>query len=159
VEHFNLKLSSTGALIYCTQTNRYLFLLRNGKSHSGSWGIVGGKVEPGETIVEGLHREIREELGGEIKDAKIIPIEQYTSDNGKFEFHTYLISVDEEFVPVLNEEHRGYCWVPLEDYPKPLHPGVWRSFKFSAITDKIHATEKALTNIGLNNKSTIVNLS
>ena len=152
-------LSSTGALIYCTKTHRYLFLLRNSNRHSGSWGIVGGKVEAGETVIQGLHREIREELGGEIKDAKIIPIEQYTSDNDKFVFHTYLISVDEEFVPVLNHEHRGYCWVGLEDYPKPLHPGVWRSFKFSVIINKLRTMETVLSNVGFNDEVSKSNLS
>ena len=152
-------LSSTGALIYCTKTHRYLFLLRNSNRHSGSWGIVGGKVEAGETVIQGLHREIREELGGEIKDAKIIPIEQYTSDNDKFVFHTYLISVDEEFVPVLNHEHRGYCWVGLEDYPKPLHPGVWRSFKFNVIINKLRTMETVLSNVSFNNEVSKSNLS
>ena len=152
-------LSSTGALIYCAQTHRYLFLLRNSNRHSGSWGIVGGKVEAGESVIQGLHREIREELGGEIKDAKIIPIEQYTSDNDKFVFHTYLISVDKEFVPVLNHEHRGYCWVPLDDHPRPLHPGVWRSFKFTAITDKLRTMETVLSDVSLKNKLPKSNLS
>ena len=152
-------LSSTGALIYCAQTHRYLFLLRNSNRHSGSWGIVGGKVEAGESVIQGLHREIQEELGGEIKDAKIIPIEQYTSDNDKFVFHTYLISVDEEFVPVLNHEHRGYCWVLLDDHPKPLHPGVWRSFKFTAITDKLRTMETVLSDVSLKNKLPKSNLS
>jgi 8-oxo-dGTP pyrophosphatase MutT (NUDIX family) len=152
-------LSSTGALIYCTKTHRYLFLLRNSARHSGSWGIVGGKVEPGETIIQGLYREIREELGGEINNAKIIPIEQYTGDNDRFVFHTYLISVDDEFVPVLNQEHRGYCWVPLEDYPKPLHPGVWRSFKFSVIIDKLKTMETVLSDVGFQDKLSKSNLS
>jgi 8-oxo-dGTP pyrophosphatase MutT (NUDIX family) len=152
-------LSSTGALIYCAQTHRYLFLLRNSNRHSGSWGIVGGKVEAGESVIQGLHREIQEELGGEIKDAKIIPIEQYTSDNDKFVFHTYLISVDKEFVPVLNHEHRGYCWVLLDDHPKPLHPGVWRSFKFTAITDKLRTMETVLSDVSLKNKLPKSNLS
>lgn len=134
-------LISTGALIYCKSTRRYLFLLRNGARHDGSWGLVGGKVDPGETVVEGLAREIAEELGGKIIDAKLIPIEKFTSESRNFEYHTYQITVDEEFVPVLNNEHRGYCWVHLEDHPKPLHPGVWRTFKFSSVIDKIKTLE------------------
>lgn len=134
----------TGALIFCTSTKRYLFLLRNSTKHNGSWGIVGGKVEHGETILQGLEREIQEELGGRINGAKTIPIEQYTSDNNKFVFHTFLISVDQEFVPELNHEHRGYCWVKIEDYPKPLHPGVWRSFNFTSIIDKLKTMEQVL---------------
>jgi len=151
--------SSTGALIYCIQTHRYLFLLRNGTRHSDRWGIVGGKVETGESVIQALNREIQEELGGEIKNAKIIPIEQYTSDDAKFVFHTYLISVDEEFIPVLNNEHRGYCWVPLADHPRPLHPGVWRSFKFAAIVDKLQTMETVLSDVGFKYEASKVNLS
>jgi 8-oxo-dGTP pyrophosphatase MutT (NUDIX family) len=145
LEHDHLTTASTGALIYCAKTKRYLFLLRNGNKHNSHWGIVGGKVEAGESVSQGLQREIQEELGGVINGAKIIPIEQYTSDNGKFVFHTFLISVDSEFVPDLNHEHRGYCWVRLEDHPKPLHPGVWRSFNFSVIVDKIKTLENILS--------------
>lgn len=134
-------LIGAGALIYCKATHRYLFLLRNG-THAGSWGLVGGKIETNETIVKGLMREIIEELGGFISDAKLIPIEKFTSENKNFEYHTYVIKVDSEFVPELNQEHRGYCWVKLEDYPKPLHPGVWRTFKFSSVIDKLRTIEQ-----------------
>lgn len=134
--------SSCGALIYCTRTHRYLFLLRNGGRYPNTWGLVGGKVEPGETVLEGLHREIREEMGGEIKDAKVIPIEQYTSNKNTFVYHTFLIKVEEEFVPELNNEHKGYCWVKLDDHPTPLHPGVYRTFKYKSSRDKINTLEQ-----------------
>ena len=132
---------SCGSLIYCTGTHRYLFLLRNNGRFPDSWGLVGGKIEQGESILEGLQREIREELGGEITGAKIIPIEQYTSDNKRFTYHTFLIKIEEEFVPILNNEHKGYCWVPLEAYPKPLHPGVYRTIKFERSRNKIKVQE------------------
>lgn len=135
---------SAGAFIYCTNTNRYLFLLRNQSKYSGTWGVAGGKIEAGESIVESLLREIREELGGTIQDVKLIPIEKFTSDNGNFVYHTFIAPVDEEFVPVLNDEHRGYCWVRLSDYPKPLHPGVWRTINFEAVVDKIKTLESIL---------------
>ena len=135
-------INNCGALIYCSSTNRYLFLLRSRGRFPDTWGIVGGKIENNETIQEGLLREIREELGGEIIDAKIIPIEQYTSENSQFIYNTFLIKVEEEFIPVLNHEHKGYCWTPLDHYPKPLHPGLYRSFKFSHIREKIRTLEK-----------------
>ena len=134
--------SSCGALIFCSRTNRYLFLLRSNGKFSNTWGIVGGKIEIGETVLQGLQREIREELGGEIAGAKFIPIDQYTSEQGNFVYHTFLIKVEEEFVPELNPEHKGYCWVKLADHPKPLHPGVWRTIQLRSNRRKIETLER-----------------
>lgn len=137
-------IEGVGAFIYSISTKRYLFLLRNESKYSGTWGVAGGKIESGERIAESLLREITEELGGTIKDAKLIPVEKFTSDNNKFIYHTFVVPVDEEFVPILNHEHRGYCWVKLEDHPKPLHPGVWRTINFDAVIAKIKTLEAVL---------------
>jgi 8-oxo-dGTP pyrophosphatase MutT (NUDIX family) len=133
-----------GALIYARDTNRYLFLLRDNCKHAGSWGIAGGKVDPGETVIQALIREISEEIGCDYADQKFIPLETFTSENQKFVYYTFVVGVDAEFTPVLNSEHRGYCWVYLEDHPRPLHPGLWRSFNFDVILNKIHVLESVL---------------
>ena len=133
-------LISAGALVYSTKTGRYLFLLRNGSSYDSNWGLVGGKLEPGETIYQGLHREIKEEIGM-CDVTKLIPLEQFTSENNRFIYHTFLAVVCDEFIPTLNDEHKGYCWVRLEDYPKPLHPGVWKTFNFDVVLEKIKTFE------------------
>lgn len=136
--------SAVGALIYSTTTKRYLFLLRDATKYSGSWGLVGGKVENGERVIEALYREAQEEVGVNLSDRKSIPLETFTSDNGNFLYHTFVISVEDEFVPKLNSEHRGYCWVNISDYPKPLHPGVWRTVNFDINLDKIKTIETLL---------------
>lgn len=132
-----------GALIYSKSTHRYLFLLRNQKRHAGSWGLVGGGVELSETPAEALQREIIEEIGA-IQFEKIIPLEKFTSENKSFEYHTYLITVESEFVPQLNDEHRGYAWTSIDDHPKPLHPGVWRTFNFKSVVEKIRTVETVI---------------
>lgn len=146
---FKSLIESTGALIYSTNTKRYLFLLRNGSSYSGTWALPGGKIIVGETVAQGLFREIKEELGGVIHDAKLYPIEKFTSDNKKFTYHTFLIPVDNEFIPNLNKEHKGYAWCAVEDYPKPLHPGVWRTINFNEVISKLDTVQKLLDQEGV----------
>lgn len=120
-----------------------MFLLRNQKRHAGSWGLVGGGVEIGESPGTALLREIDEEIGS-IAIEKIIPLEKFTSENNNFEYHTYLAVVESEFTPTLNDEHRGYAWTSIEDHPKPLHPGVWRTFNFKSVVDKIRTVESVI---------------
>jgi 8-oxo-dGTP pyrophosphatase MutT (NUDIX family) len=134
-----------GALIYARSTNRYLFLLRTKSRHAGSWGIAGGKIEANETVIQGLVREIQEEIGVDYASKKFIPLETFTADNRKFVYYTFIVGVEQEFVPVLNSEHRGYCWVELDDHPRPLHPGLWRSFNFDIVKKKIKTLESILS--------------
>lgn len=140
-------IEGTGALIYSISTKRFLFVLRNGAGYSGTWALPGGKINSGETVSQALFREIKEELGGVIHGAKLYPIEKFTSENKKFSYHTFLIPVDEEFIPVLNNEHKGYAWCRIEDYPKPLHPGVWRTINFNEVINKLDVIQKLLSNL------------
>jgi hypothetical protein len=55
-----------------------------------------------------------------------------------------LLVVADEFVPQLNDEHRGYAWTAINDHPKPLHPGVWRTFSFQSIINKILTAETVI---------------
>lgn len=139
-------LVSCGAIVYCSKTKRVLFLLRNIKQ-PGTWGLPGGKLNKNELPVTGLIREIYEETQVNLSNNKVMPIETFTSENGRFIYHTFLIVVDSEFIPTLNNEHRGYCWVNISDSPKPLHSGVFRTVKMSVVLDKIKTIEKNLNEL------------
>ena len=54
-----------------------------------------------------------------------------------FEYHTFIAVVEEEFIPTLNNEHKGYAWTNRDGWPKPLHPGVFSTVKTQEISDKI----------------------
>lgn len=127
-----------GAFIFARDTQRYLFLMRHGGSWPLTWALPGGKIILGETPFEGLAREIEEELGGRIQDPKLILLDYYVSRNANFRYTTYFVSVDNEFLPLLNDEHIGYAWLPLDATPKPLHPGISRTLADKEILDKIN---------------------
>jgi len=135
-------IQGVGALIYSKKTQRYLFLLRNGGSWPMTWALPGGKMNANETVIVGLAREIEAALGGRINDPKLIPIEKYTSEDHRFIYHTFFISVDDEFVPELNDEHIGYAWLPLQALPKPLHPGITRTMNSEIALSKIQISEQ-----------------
>jgi len=137
-------LSGAGILFYAKSTKRRLFLMRNGTKTHLTWGLVGGKIEIGESIVECLKREAREEIGHDFDLVKLIPVEKFTSRDGNFCYHTFICVVEEEFVPLLNHEHIGYAWVDSGVFPKPLHPGLWSTVSLQEVREKIELVELEL---------------
>lgn len=148
-------IKSAGALFYCSSTKRYLFLLRDNHKYANTWCFPGGKVKKGETEFEGALRELREELGINV-DARgsfstllgrsipyisVVPIETFISNDGKFVYQTYVFVVENEFIPILNHEHKGYCWTSLNGWPKPLHPGVFSTLNEKSIKKKLKSIE------------------
>lgn len=122
-------LNAVGVWFYCTSTNRHLYLMRNDKKYNGCWGLPGGKVEPGETLLAALTRECSEEIGAMPEYTRLSPIEKFTAESGKFIFHTFFCVVEHEFTPILNHEHIGYAWIDASVTPSPLHPGLWSTMK------------------------------
>lgn len=116
---------SAGALIVSKSSKRFLLGLRSeNTSYSGTWGLFGGKVNFNEKIIKGLERELKEEIGKIGKILRIIPINIYTHPTKHYDYYSYLIIVENEFIPELNQEHNGYAWIKMDAWPKPLHPSV-----------------------------------
>lgn len=119
------QITAAGALFVARSTGRFLLLLRSQGRTAGTWGLAGGKQEPQDTgPYQALLREITEELGPIPAVEKTIPIELYQSPDDSFYYNTYVLIVPDEFVPDLNQEHSGYCWVSYGAWPRPLHQGV-----------------------------------
>ena len=142
----SLSNSSVGAIFFSKNTGRILFLLRAGNKFENTWAFVGGRVERNETRIQALFREISEEIGECPEYTKIIPLDQFTNKNKKFEYHTFVIIVEDEFLPKLNNEHKGYAWTDIATLPKPLHPGVFSTFKTDEIADKLKTIEDLFVN-------------
>lgn len=131
------KIICSGAIICSLKTKRFLLLQRTHVKQPGHWGLVGGTTNKSETPWEGLQREITEEIGSVPNFKKVIPLELFVSNDEKFNFHTYLCFVKDEFIPILNQEHSGYCWVEFGIWPKPLHQGLRNTLNNAIIKTKV----------------------
>jgi len=131
-------LKAAGACIVAKDTKRVLLQQRSlDSSYPRTWGFWGGKVEENENISQGMLREVGEELGFDILDCiyKIYPYDQYHSRDAEFSYYTFIVVVNNEFIPNINEETGGYAWVNIQYLPKPIHPGAKRTlFKKNKIS-------------------------
>ena len=141
----NLKVvNAVGIWFYSQSTNRYLYLVRNDPKHPDSWGLPGGKIELGESIMAAMVRECEEEIGSMPDYIKLMPLEKFTSADGGFVYNTFFCVVANEFSPRLNDEHSGYAWIDSGTWPKPLHPGLWSTINFEAVKSKISIIQQQL---------------
>lgn len=138
---------AVGVWFLARDTGRYLYLLRNDAKHPGAWGLPGGKVESGETLLGAMERECTEELGCFPAYQQMLPLEKFTSADGVFEYYTWVCVIAGEFVPVLNHEHLGYAWIDRGSWPRPMHPGLWNTVNLENIKDKIQTVESAITTL------------
>ena len=134
---------AAGVFFHSTDTNRYLYLMRTDSKNPNNWGIPGGKIEGDETLLEGIERECNEEIGYFPKELKLVPIQKFV--NHDFTYHTFFCRVEKEFVPILNDEHCGYAWVGDNQYPKPLHPGLFNTVNFDVVQAKLKILTKKET--------------
>ena len=118
---------AVGAIFLSKNTGRMMLNLRSeSATYSNNWGFVGGKLQNDETPLQTLYREIQEELGNSVPDIEdIIPFDVFSTKNGKFKYYSFVIVVENEFIPVLNHESSGYSWVEIGSYKSlRLHPGA-----------------------------------
>lgn len=108
---------TVGALIF---NHAGEVLMVRTRKWSDRWGMPGGKIQMGESMVDALRREIREETGLEIEDVRfeitqdcINPPEYYRSAH--FVLVNYTCRTRTDGLVVLNDEAQEYKWVPLAE--------------------------------------------
>lgn len=138
--------TAVGVWFYSVATQRYLYLMRNDPKHPNTWGLPGGKIESGETLINCIHRECLEELGLMPDYLKLVPLEKFTTADSGFEYNTFFCSIATEFIPKLNNEHLGWAWLDSGVWPKPMHPGLWSTVNFDAVQNKIQTMEQLVNN-------------
>jgi nucleoside triphosphatase len=89
----------------------------------GQWGLAGGGVEPGERIEDALRREVREELGVEVAEARPLFFkdgahEKLFKDGNRRSIYMVFLLYECRLASTaltLNEEFSESAWVRLGD--------------------------------------------
>lgn len=76
-------------LVVNTENNTVLAVSR--KNDPTKFGIIGGKIDPGETSLDAAVREMREETGYEVSPADLISVFKRYKDDDGFTTETFLL--------------------------------------------------------------------
>jgi len=133
---------AAGALFVSASTQRVLLQLRASykSSHRNEWSLFGGMSKESETPSEAMLRECSEEVGELPAINKIYPFDIYESRDQNFRYYTFIVIVEDEFKPTINDESLGYGWFDFGTWPKPMHIGARNSLcskKAKALLDII----------------------
>jgi len=119
-----------GAVIF---NNEKVLLVKRGKEPGyGKWSIPGGAVELGETLKEGLLREVKEETGLEVEIGGMVEVLDWVSrdENDRIKYHYVLVdfwckSHSAEVNP--SSDVLDARWVQLSEAPNYDLP--WAAFE------------------------------
>lgn len=111
-----------GVLIKCETTDRIFLLLRN--DTTPVWSLMSGGIDEGENIIDGIKREMYEELFVKTNDIifKKIKIEYIPNKNREFHYFEGFTNI--EFKPILDHENLKYGWFSKDNLPSPLYKGL-----------------------------------
>lgn len=90
----------------------------------GVWESPGGKVEEGETLEEGIIREIFEETGLNVVPERFLYASLDEICGKKMIFVVYLCSTSEEKAVLSSREHSEYRWADKEECKAMLQGGI-----------------------------------
>ena len=96
------------------------------KDNHNDFGLIGGKVEPGESVIEALYRETKEETGLTITNHKLV-FRRF--DNGYFG-NTFLCEAEGDIVTSETGRVKEVTWEELfngsfGDYNRRLHKKIY----------------------------------
>lgn len=113
--HYEMKtITGVGAIIYRKRPAQTEVLLIRRNRYGNEWSLPKGKLETGESLENGLKREIREETGFEIEIDEKIGELHYPVPEGEKTVHYFKVkAVSGEFQP--NEEVSEIRWLKVAE--------------------------------------------
>lgn len=100
--------------VVCRRGGEVLLVRRGRQPLKGKWSIPGGKLQYGETVVEGALRELKEETGVEARITGLIDVVDSIMDEG----HYVLIDFEAEWIsgePTAADDAEEAAFFPLAE--------------------------------------------
>ena len=116
-------------LLVLNQENHLLMIKR---TDNNRWGVPGGAMELGESLEETVKREVREEIGVDVKDLELFGVYSgqelyYKYPNGAEVYNVsvvYIIRNFNEEVIVNPDEHSEYKYFDVRNLPDEISPPI-----------------------------------
>jgi len=96
-----------------------LFLMRATEPVKGEWWLPGGRIHRGESLLDALRREVKEETSLNLSSCRLLNVYSRVLPERHDITIAYKCSVNQDKV-VLNEEHSEYAF--FKKLPHHLHP-------------------------------------
>lgn len=133
----------------CMVTDGKGNVLVQNRNDPGWPGIVfpGGHVEPGESFVDSVIREVREETGLTIKHPKLCGVKQFQTKEGNIRYIVFLFRATEYEGELRSSDEGEVLWLPRKDLLNHQTAGRFEEmlpvFENESISELFYEAQKA----------------
>ncbi|MBV6397493.1 MAG: RNA pyrophosphohydrolase [Anaerolineales bacterium] len=119
-----------GATLLALNQENHLLMIK--RTDNNRWGVPGGAMELGESLEDTVKREIKEEIGVDVKDLELFGVYSgqelyYKYPNGAEVYNVsvvYIIRNFNEEVIVNPDEHSEYKYFDVHNLPEEASPPI-----------------------------------
>jgi len=138
------KIVDVGAAVIVRPDGSFLLAERpEGKVYAGYWEFPGGKIEPGETVLQGLARELHEEVGIDVTTAYPWLTQVFTYPHATVRLHFFRVTAWRG--EPHGRERQRLAWQRPDDAPlEPMLPAnmpVFRALRLPPVYGITNASE------------------